>query len=137
MAAGMSTTLRNARLDAITAAIDAAAAAGKIWIMDGTRPDTGAAITTQDTLAVLTFAYPSAPEADDGVLTFYPLTSEDAAIDDGTATWARVLTDGNAFVMDLSVGGPGSGADLELVNVNIEIGEEVAIAACTITEGGA
>ncbi|AEI76707.1 hypothetical protein CNE_1c13580 [Cupriavidus necator N-1] len=49
MTIGMSTALRNARLDAITTA---AGASAKLRLYTGTRPATGGAITSQTLLAV-------------------------------------------------------------------------------------
>lgn len=137
MAIGMATALRNARLDAITAAMDAGSGAAKLRFYTGPRPATGAAITTETLLAELTFGNPAAGSASNGVLTFNAITDDSSADATGTAAWARVLDSDNNFVMDLSVGAAGSGADIELVSTSITSGQTVSIAAATITEGNA
>ena len=60
MTLGLATTLRNARLDQITTAIDAGTA-GLLRIYDGSRPATGGAATTL--LAELTLSDPSSGAA--------------------------------------------------------------------------
>lgn len=137
MTIGMVEALRNARLDEITAAMDAGSGAAKLRIYTGPRPATGAAITTETLLAELTFSDPSASGASGGVLTLDPITQDSSADATGTAAWARILDSDNNFVMDLSVGAAGSGADIELVSTSITTGQPVAIAAATITEGNA
>ena len=72
MTLGLATTLRNARLDQITAAIDAGTA-GLLRIYDGSRPATGGAATTL--LAELTLSDPSSGAAAGGVLTFSAITA--------------------------------------------------------------
>ena len=133
MALGYDTTLRNTRLDSIKTAIDAGAGPGLLQIYDGTRPATGAAITTQVKLAELTFSDPCAAAAAAGVLTFSAITSDPSANASGAATWFRIVTSAGAFVMDGSVGT--SGADLNLNTTSIVAGQTVAITSATITAG--
>lgn len=137
MTIGMDTTLRNARLDEITAAIDAGSGAGTLKIYDGTRPGTGAAITTQTLLGTLTFSDPSAGAASAGVLTFNAITQDSAADATGTATWARILDSDSNFVMDVSVGATGSGEDIELNTTSIIVGGPITVSSATITEANA
>jgi hypothetical protein len=132
MAAGYSTTLRNAQLDEITAAIGNA---GLLRIYDGTRPATGAAITTQTLLAQLTLGTPFAPAASGGVLTANAITDDSSADNNGTATWARVLTSGASFVMDIDV--DTAGAELILNTVLIVAGAPVEVTSFVITRGNA
>lgn len=131
MALGFATALRNARLDQITAKIDAGVGAGLLRIYDGTRPATGGAATTL--LAELTFSDPSAAAAAAGVLTFSAITKDSSANAPGTATWARIVDSAGTFVMDCSVGT--SGADINLNSTSISVGQEVSITSATITEG--
>ncbi|MES2488541.1 MAG: hypothetical protein V4607_02030 [Pseudomonadota bacterium] len=134
MSISMSTALRNARLNPIAAAIDAGSGAGTLKFYTVPKPAAGAAITTQTLLATLTFADPSAPAAADGVLSFNAIASGVGAAN-GTATWARVQDSAGNFVMDLVVGPAGSGADIELISINILSGNTVAIATAALTEG--
>ena len=129
MASGMSTTLRNARLDAITTAVGAS---GLIKVYDGTRPATGGTATTL--LATLTCSSTFAAAAASGVLTLNAVTSN-AAVATSTATWARITTSGGTFVCDVSVGT--SAADLILNTTSIVSGANVAVTSGTFTEGNA
>jgi hypothetical protein len=122
MSISMATTLRNARLNQITAAIDAGAGAGTLKLYTGPRPASGAAITSETLL---------------GVLTLDTITDDTSADASGTAVWARIQDSDAAFVMDLDVGAAGSGADIELVSTTITAGQAVGIASATITEANA
>lgn len=130
MALAYSTTLRNAQLDAITTAIGAS---GKIRIYDGTRPASGGTATTL--LAELPLSATAAAAASGGVLTLNAITSDSSADASGTATWFRVLTSANAFVIDGNVGT--SGSDLNLNSTSLTLGGSVAISSFTITAGNA
>lgn len=136
MALGMVAALRNARLDAINAAINAGAGAGKIRIYDGSRPATGGAVT--NLLAELTFSDPASSGAAAGALAFDAITQDASADATGTATWFRIVDSTNAFVLDGSAGASGGGADLELNTTSIVAGAAVSIPTTkTITEGNA
>lgn len=132
MAAGYATTLRNNQLDEITAF---AGSAALLRIYDGTRPATGAAITTQVLLAELTCGTPFAPAASGGVLTANAITDDSSANATGTATWARLVTSGITFVMDLGVGT--SGTELILNTTSIVSGAPVEVTSFVITRGNA
>lgn len=137
MAISYATTLRNAKLQKIIDAIDAGSGPGKLKIYSGTRPATGAAITSQVLLAQLTFSDPSAPSPASGVLTFSAITSDTDADATGTATWARITDSADTFVADLNVGGTGSGADCEINTTSITIHATVSCSAATITSANA
>lgn len=128
MALGFVTTLRNARLDAITTAVGTS---GKIRIYSGTRPATGGTATTL--LAELPCSATFAPAAASGVLTLNAITQDSSADATGTAAWFRILTSANAAVVDGNVGT--SGSDLNLNTTSIVTGGPVAISSFTITEG--
>lgn len=130
MAVGMSTALRNSRLDAITTA---AGASAKLRIYDGTRPATGGTVTTL--LAELTCNATFAPAASGGTLTLNAITSDTAADATGTATWARIVTSGATFVLDCSVGT--SGTDIILNTASIVINATVSVTSAVFTEANA
>lgn len=137
MAIGYATTLRSNRMTQVVNAIDAGAGAGKLRIYDGTRPATGAAITTQVLLAELTFADPCGTVTN-GVLTFSALTADASADASGTASWARVVDSDGNFVMDMSVTATGGGGDVELNTLDIvATGLVQGTATRSITEGNA
>ena len=128
MSVGYSTTLRNARLDAITSAI---AASGFLRIYDGSRPASGGTATTL--LAQLALSATFAPAASVGVLTASTITADSSADATGTATWARLVTNGGTFVADMGVGT--SGQEVTLNTVSIVIGGTVACTSLVITAG--
>lgn len=130
MTLGLATTLRNARLDQITTAIDAGTA-GLLRIYDGARPATGGAVT--NLLAELTLSDPSSGAAAAGVLTFSAITADPAANATGTATWFRIVTSAAAFVLDGSVGT--AGEDINFNTAAIVTGANVAVTALVFTEG--
>lgn len=130
MTVGMSSALRNARLDAITTA---AGASALLRIYDGTRPATGGTVTTK--LAELTCNATFAPSASGGTLTLNAISSDTSADATGTATWARIVTSGATFVLDCSVGT--SGTDIVLNTVSLVSGATVAVTSAVFTEGNA
>lgn len=133
MTIGMSTTLRNARLDAIATQAGSAAV---LTIYSGTRPATGGAITSQVALATFTMGSPFAPASSGGVLspTLPSATTGTAGAGAGTAaTWARLTTSGATFVMDFSVAT--SGADINLNTTTISTGVSVSITSASLTDG--
>lgn len=95
---GYITTLRNARLDAITTAVGAS---GRLRLYDGTQPATGGAAT--NLLCDLPCSATFAPAAAGGVLTVNAITTTNAALT-GTCTWCRVTTSGGTAIMDAPAG---------------------------------
>lgn len=134
MAFGFATTLRNNRLDAITAFVGGSSL---IRIYSGSRPATGGAVTTL--LAQLTCNATFAPGASSGVLTLNAISPATSAAATGTATWFRLLkADGTTFVLDGSVSTIAAGTgDMRLDDTAIVLGGTVALSSATITEGNA
>ena len=130
MALAYPTTLRNARLDAITTAVGAGCF---IRIYDGARPASGGTATTL--LAELTVSGAFAAAAAAGVLTVNAVTQDSSANATGTATWFRVVTSAGVFVIDGSVAV--SGSDMNLTTTSIVLGGPVSISSFTITTGNA
>lgn len=127
MALSYNVALRNARLDAITAAIGAN---GLLRIYDGTRPASGGTATTL--LAQLALGATAAPAASGAVLTFNAITQDSSADATGNASWFRVTTSGGAFVIDGSVGT--SGSDLNLTTTSIVATQPVSVTSWAISE---
>lgn len=124
MAVTYTTAVKNARLDAVAAQIDAGAGAGKLEI--GT---TGMA----SVLATITLGDPSAASAASGVLTFSGFPRSDTSADNtGTAAAARIRDSNNTdIVTGLTVGT--SGSDINLDSTSITAGQTVTITSATIT----
>lgn len=128
MTISYSTTLRNARMDAITTAIGTS---GLFRIYDGTKPAAGGAATTL--LAELALSATAAAAAAAGVLTFNAITQDASANATGTATWFRIVTSGGTFVIDGTAGT--SGTDLILTTASIVATQPVSVSSCVLTEG--
>lgn len=131
---GLSTTLRNGRLQKIIDAFDAAATPGKILLYSTTRPATGAAITTQTLIGTLILSDPCATVAD-GVLTFAAFTEDSSADANGTIDWARGLDGDNNFVLDMGCGVAGSGKTLIFNTLSAQEGGVIQILSGALTEG--
>jgi hypothetical protein len=124
MAITYTTAVKNARLNAVTAQIDAGAGAGKLEI--GT---TGMGTV----LATITLADPSAAAASGGVLTFSGFPRSDTSADaTGTAAAARIRDSNNVdIITGLTVGV--SASDIILDSVSITAGQTITINSATIT----
>lgn len=127
---GFVTSLRNARADQITSAIDAGAGAGLVRLYNGTKPSTGGTATTK--LSENTLSSPAAPSASGGVLTFSAVTSS-TAIASGTPTWGRIVDSTGAVVADADAAI--SGATITLSQSTITSGATVAVNSIVLTEG--
>lgn len=134
MALKYSTTLRNAQLDAITTAVGTS---GILRIYSGTRPANVAAAITGTVLAeCVCNASAFAAAASGGVLTANAITNDSSANASGTATHYRLFqSNGTTAVIDGDVST--SGADLNLDNTSINIGQVVSVTSFTITAGNA
>ena len=130
MALGIIAAGRNNMLDELQALIDADAGAGRLLILDGSRPATGGAKTT--TLADLPLTDPVAPAAAAGVQTFDPITDDTSTVA-GTATWFRLEDNSGDPIIDGNVGTAGS--DLNLNSVAISAGGTVSVTSFVITAG--
>lgn len=137
MALAFKESIRNARLDLITTAIDAGAGAGTILMYDGTRPATGAAITSQTLLAEPVFNDPSFAAATSGSITadVAPAVEDTAADAAGTLSWFRIEDSNGLFVMDGDIGT--SGSDLNVNTLTTSIGVNVEITSFVINAGNA
>lgn len=138
MTLALSTAVINDRLQALTRAIDAGSGAGKLLIYDGTRPATGAAITTQQLLVTQPFADPSAGSISGNTLTL-ALGASVLASHTGNASWARITDSAGTFVADMDAGASGSGKEVELnadgtPTTQLYEGGVVSISVATLVE---
>ena len=130
MALGILVAFRNNMLDEITAGVDQDAGAGNLLILDGARPATGGAKTTQ--LAILALTDPFAAAAAAGVLTVGTINDDTSTVA-GTATWFRIEDNSGDAIFDGDVGT--SGSDLNLNSVAISAGGTVSVTSMVITAG--
>jgi hypothetical protein len=134
MTIGISTSIREDRLQMIVDAIDGGADeynGAFLFLYAGTRPETGGAET--DLVAEFTLPYPCGTITD-GVLEFD--TIEDViSLMYGVVEWARIVDADDNFVMDLSVTATGGGGDVTIDYTEIYEGASVSCTLATITEG--
>lgn len=114
--------LKDTRMNAVLSAIDSQPSAGTMEIAS-------AGFTT--IICIINLSKPSFSESG-GVLTMLGAPKSSAAIGSGTATLARIKDGaGNTHINNLSVGV--SGADINLSNTTITVGQTVTINGGTIT----
>lgn len=132
MALTFTTTVKNARADAISTQVGSN---GKIRIYSGTVPaDANAALSSNTLLAELACSTTFAASASGGVLTVNTIDPDTSADATGTATFFRVLKSDNTVILQGAVGTSGSGAELILNTTSISAGAAVSITAFTLTE---
>lgn len=133
MALSYSTTVRNNRLDEITAAIGSN---GLARIYSGTPPvNVGASLSGNTQLAELALSATAAPTASAGQLSFNTITDDVSADATGTATFFRLVTSGGSAVVQGTVGT--SGADINFNTVSFSSGGTVSLTSLVLTEGNA
>ena len=130
MALGYIVALRDAQVQEVQVQVDQDVGAGNLLILDGARPATGGAKTTQ--LAILVLTDPFAPAAVAAVLTADPIADDTSTVA-GTATWFRLEDNSGDAIVDGDVGT--SGSDLNLNSVAITAGGTVSVTSFVITAG--
>ena len=130
-------SIRNDRLTLVSTAVDAGASAGKIKMYDGTRPATGAVITTQTLLATPIFNDPAFDVAASGSMAadVDPIIEDTSAVAVGTLSWFRVTDSNDNFVFDGDIGLAGS--DLNVNTLTTSVGVKVEITSLVLTAGNA
>lgn len=130
MALKLSTSIRDARNNAITSGVGAS---GVLRIYSGTRPANVAASITGTLLAELTANATYAPASSSGVLTLNAITQDSSADNTGTASHFRQWqSNGTTACIDGDVGT--SGSDINLNTVSIVAGGPVSVTSFTITD---
>lgn len=127
-------SVRNSRIDAIRAAIDAGAGAGLLRIYSGSKPGTKGATPAGTLLAELTCADPCGSSTS-GVLTFTTPFSDTSANATGTAAFFYLVDSTGAYVCEGDCAT--SGSDLNLTTTSIVSGQPVQVTSLTITDGNA
>lgn len=84
-------TVLTDRLQALTRALDADAAPGRINLYSGPRPAPGANVTSQTLLASIPFQKPSSGGVVNNVLTLNYVAGPVLAVGTGVAVWARFV----------------------------------------------
>lgn len=132
MAVRIADSVRNSRIDAIRAAIDAGAGAGLLRIYAGAKPGTKGGAPAGLLLAELTCADPCGSSSS-GVLTFTTPFSDTSANNTGTAAFFYLTDSTGAYVCEGDCGTAGS--DLNLTTLSIVATQPVQVTSLTITDG--
>ena len=108
---------------------------GKIAVYDGAQPaDPSVAVTTQKKLVEFTLLDPAFGAAVDGgvgATATLNLPSAEPALDDGTATWFRVVDDADAALWDGDVTDTSGNGDMKISSTNVVQGIDVSIVSLT------
>ncbi len=123
-------TVKGNILTQIRSAIDSGGAGGTIKIYSGSIPANPTIAPTpgiQDILGTLTFAYPECGTIAAGVLTMNPITQDNSADANGTASWARIANSSGTTVMDVNVSVQGAGGAIQLNTTNIVAGGPIIV----------
>jgi hypothetical protein len=132
MTVSLTTAVRNAKLDAITAQIGAS---GFLRIYDGAVPaSANTALGAQVLLAELALSATFAPAAASGILTANAIATDPSADATGVATFYRIFkNDGTTVIAQGSVAT--SGGDLNLNTTSLVATGPVIISSFVFTEG--
>lgn len=125
--------IRNTRLAAIANALDAANSGGLVRIYSEPRPMPGEELIGQVLLAEIHLPKPCALEIIGGMLTFAPV-GETLCARSGTAAWARFADGDGRLVVDMDVGLPGSGAEVELSDLHLLAGGTITVNLAELRE---
>lgn len=135
MAIQFSVAVRNARSEAIEAAIGASAV---LKIFSGAAPANCAAANSGTLLASMALPADWMNNASGGAKTLLGLWQDSSADATGTAGhWRLCASDGATVGMQGTITATGGGGDIELSSVSIVAGQSITITAETITEGNA
>lgn len=133
----LSIPLRNARLQAVADAIDAATEPGTLTLYSGSRPSNGAAVDGQTALVEIPCPRPFAESVENGVLEGASF-EEVMATEGGDAVWGRYRDGDGEFVADADVGAldeegdPTS--DINLPSTQLYPGMLVRVMSVTLAE---
>ncbi|MHC6050624.1 hypothetical protein ACYT85_02820 [Ralstonia solanacearum] len=129
----LSVPVRNSRLAVIGQALDAGAAGGLLRLYAAPRPDVGQPLTDQVVLVDIRLPKPCVLSLDGGRLVFAPI-GQALCRRSGIAAWARLCDSEGAWVADLDVGLPGSGAEVELSRLQLFVGGAVNVELAELIE---
>ena len=127
---------RTALATALMGAWDAAAGACTIEFYDGAQPAGPAtAVGAQVLLGTLTASDPLGVAAT-GVLTFDPITQDNAADASGTAAWARLKDGAGTARADFSVSNGAGAGEIKLNTATIVMGGPILMTSFVLTMPG-
>jgi len=130
----LSTSTKTVRSEALNTAIDDGGAATLYFYTDPQPATADEAIGASTQLAAV--PCPTAPfgTVTDGVLTSHEISNHLTTEGTGSATWARLINGAGTTIGDFTVGGIGSGANIEMQSTQFYPGVIVAISSFVVTE---
>lgn len=131
MALGFNTTVKNARLVAISTAADLGTGAAKIIVYSGTKPAPGKAATTA--LATLTMSDPAFLAPSNGVMSASTIPPV-AITASGVASWFRLTDSTGLWICDGTVGTTVS-FDMRVPTTTFTAGITLNVTDFTLTDG--
>jgi hypothetical protein len=131
MSLQLSVTVRNARLDAIEAAIGASP---KLYLFSGSEPANCAAADPSGLLATLTLPSDWLNDAANGAKTLKGTWSGSGSAAGNVASYRIKDSSGTTCHIQGSVTATGGGGDMTIDNVNLAIGQTVNVTGYTITD---
>ena len=134
MALRISTSIRNACLNAVTSTIDGGSGVGTVEFYTGAVPGGFGSAPAGTKLATCTFSFPSFGAAAAGTMTAASITSDSNADASGTVGCFCVKDSAAAVVMDGSCTATGGGGQIEFDSTTIASGATVAITSLTISQ---
>jgi len=136
MATRISTAAAAGAADGVVDLLDGGAGAGYIEIRTGAQPATVATTASGTLLGTLTLtdpAFGAATTASPSVATASAITSDTAADATGTAGWFRGYDSDGVAVIDGNITATAGGGDMEIDDVSIVAGGNIAVSAWTIS----
>ncbi|MFA5394413.1 MAG: hypothetical protein WC346_00155 [Methanogenium sp.] len=138
MTIGLLSSLRTARLELISNAIDNDADeydTGNLLIYSGTRPSTGDPIDEYENVELVNFSLPYPCGSIYGNILTFSAVDTVLGLEDGIASWARIVDANGDFVMDLSVTDQAGNGDIKLSSLVIVKDSEIYVVSAALTEG--
>lgn len=131
------TDVRNAMANALRDLIDSEGSGAGICYYSAPMPNSPKdLITDQLYFGKVTFSFPCASDAQEGVLSFTNLAEEDSARASGEVAWARIVDAKGNSIADFDVSGPRGGGSMEINAVRINEGGPIRCRIFTVVMPG-
>jgi hypothetical protein len=132
-----SITARNAALAGVRTEIDSGSGPAVVKLFTGAVPSGPQAGESGTLVASIPLADPSFSTPSNGEMTANAISPTTAGVGGGSGvviSYGRLETSDGDVVAQLTVGGAGSGEDIELVNVNVAANQSIQINSFTIRQ---
>lgn len=134
MSVSFSTALRNSRGQRIIDMLGSGFGPGRFEFYTAPKPAGGTAITTQVLLGTCVLSDPCGTVSG-GATTFALINDDVAAAADGDIAWVRGSNGDGVWVLDMSAGLPGSGAEMIFDKLAARTGGIIKVLSGVLVEG--